>query len=414
MKEIDVCIIGAGPGGATAALKLNQLGIPSLLIDKAVFPRDKICGDALSGKVVTILKRIDPKYVEAFDKFKKIHVNCWGIKYISPNQYELDIPFNPKYNPATDTTPAYVSKRLDFDNFLVDQVKECPLVELQEGVAITEFEKTKEGYIISDKSGSYQVKCKILLVANGAYSAFTRKEAGIVKENLHYAGGIRAYYEGVDNLDKDNFIELHFLKEFLPGYLWIFPLPNGQANVGAGMLSEEIVKNKVKLKESMLDLLQNHPKLKDRFKNAKLIGKIQGFGLPLGSKKRSISGDNYMLLGDAASLIDPFSGEGIGNALYCGFYAGLQVERCLKEQNYSAQFMKKYDDDIERVMGRELRFSHKLQMILFKYPWLFNLLSRIAYSSRNLQEALSIMFMDMDSRESVLKPSFYFKNLFKR
>ncbi len=412
MKEIDVCIIGAGPGGATAALKLNQLGIPSLLIDKAVFPRDKVCGDALSGKVMTILRRIDPKYVEAFDKIDKVHINCWGIKYISPNQYELDIPYDPKYNIETDAAPGYVSKRIDFDNFLVEQVKACPLVELKEGVAITAFEKTKEGYIISDKSGEYKVKCKILLVANGAYSAFTRKEAGIVKENMHYSGGIRAYYEGVDNFHKDNFIELHFLKEFLPGYLWVFPLPNGQANVGAGMLSEEIVNKKVNLKESMLHLLENHPRFKERFKNAKLMGKIQGFGLPLGSKKRPISGDNYMLLGDAASLIDPFTGEGIGNAIYCGFYAGLQVERCLKEQKFSAQFMKQYDVDIERVLGRELRFSRKLQMILFKYPWLFNIISRIAYSSRNLQEALSVMFMD--SRESVLKPSFYFKNLFKR
>jgi flavin-dependent dehydrogenase len=57
--ETKVCIIGAGPGGATAALQLAQLGIECIVVDKAVFPRDKVCGDGLSGKVLTLLERID-------------------------------------------------------------------------------------------------------------------------------------------------------------------------------------------------------------------------------------------------------------------------------------------------------------------------------------------------------------------
>ena len=66
MIETDVCIVGAGPGGAAAALKLSYLGIPCLILDKATFPRDKVCGDTVSGKVTTLLGRLDPAMLNRF------------------------------------------------------------------------------------------------------------------------------------------------------------------------------------------------------------------------------------------------------------------------------------------------------------------------------------------------------------
>ena len=67
MIQADVCIVGAGPGGAATALKLSYLGIPSILIDKATFPRDKVCGDAISGKVTTLMSRLDPDMLKRFN-----------------------------------------------------------------------------------------------------------------------------------------------------------------------------------------------------------------------------------------------------------------------------------------------------------------------------------------------------------
>jgi flavin-dependent dehydrogenase len=107
----------------------------------------------------------------------------------------------------------------------------------------------------------------------------------------------------------------------LPGYFLIFPVPNGQANVGIGMLSKYVSKNQINLKKLMLVVLES-PKFKKRFKNAKLQTKIHGWGLPLGSKKnRSISEERFLLVGDAASVIDPFTGEGIGIAMFTGKWA---------------------------------------------------------------------------------------------
>ena len=118
MIKADVCIVGAGPGGAATALKLSYLGIPCILIDKADFPRDKVCGDAISGKVTTLLNRLDPAIMQRFNE-ESTQIDVWGIRFVAPNMKELDIPFKPNYVKDVKSAPGYVSKRMDFDNFLI-------------------------------------------------------------------------------------------------------------------------------------------------------------------------------------------------------------------------------------------------------------------------------------------------------
>lgn len=232
MHETDVCILGAGPAGATAALHLATKGIPSLLIDKAVFPRDKVCGDALSGKVVNELRRISPE-LPALLGAQQEALPSWGIHFISPGGQKLSVPFKYDYRPEQDVPAGYISKRVDFDNFLIEQVRQRPEVELWEGVALHKYERTAQGgFVLSDKQGQPLVQARLLLVANGAQSGFTRHVAGLEQEPEHYCAGLRAYYRGVAGMDADNFIELHFFRDFLPGYLWVFPLPGGRRTWG--------------------------------------------------------------------------------------------------------------------------------------------------------------------------------------
>jgi flavin-dependent dehydrogenase len=227
----------------------------------------------------------------------------------------------------------------------------------------------------------------------------------------HYCGGIRAYYKNVSGMHAQNFIELHFINELLPGYFWIFPLPNGMANVGAGMLTKSISKKKVNLKEAMLNAIKDNSTIKNRFANAELIGKIEGWGLPLGSKKRKLSADNILLCGDAASLIDPFSGEGISNAMYSGMRAAEKAEAALQQNNFSAPSLKEYDDIVYNRLWNELRLSHTLQK-LCNYPRLFNFVVNKANKNKTVSETISSMFDDVDLRKKFRQPSFYFKLLF--
>ena len=409
---MDICILGAGPGGATAALHLANAGHRCLLLDRAAFPRDKVCGDALSGKVINELKRIAPG-LHARLAATPLQIPSWGIDFIAPNGRKLGIPFKPKFDKTTDHPAGHVAKRIDFDNFLVEEVRQRPEIDFRENVDVARTERTEGGWQLFDKAGQLITDCRLLLVANGAQSEFARKVAGHALEPNHHCAGLRTYYQNVRGLSEDNFIELHFIKDFLPGYLWIFPLPNGQANVGVGMLSKAVADKKVNLRQRLDEMIATHPTLAPRFAQAERLGPVRGFGLPLGSKRRPLSGAGYCLLGDAGSLIDPFSGEGISHAMVSGRHAAVWATEALKANDFSPEFLKSYDRAVYNRLGQELRLSRAMQRLL-NFPSLFNIVANRAAKNPTLAETLSMMFMDLDLRERLRQPSFYFKLLFGR
>lgn len=410
MIETTVCIIGAGPGGAAAALQLARLNTACVVIDKAVFPRDKVCGDGLSGKVLKVLGDIDPDMALRFRDLQD-KVGSWGVTFVAPGRQEMEVAYKPGFDSRMDEPAGFVCKRLHFDQFLYEELKRRPEIRLYEGVAIEKHELLEDGYLVSDASGSFQVKAQLLIVANGAHSTFTKEVAGIRMEPSYYAAGVRAYYKNVRGLHRDNFIELHFLKPLLPGYLWIFPLPNGEANVGLDMISQVVREKKLNLKRLLTETLRDDPVFRERFRDAEMISSVEGYGLPLGSKKRKLSGERYMLVGDAAYLVDPFSGEGIGNALYAGRIAGQQAATAVEAGEYSAARLSAYDQEVYRILGAELQLSTRLQKLV-RYPWLFNLLMRIGTRNQPLQELISCMFDEVDLRKKLARPSFYLKLLF--
>jgi geranylgeranyl reductase family protein len=405
MNNAKILIIGAGPGGTTAALQLAKLGIKCTIVDKAIFPRDKVCGDGLSAKVVSLMQRLDEGMMVDFKALVNENLPSWGIKFIAPNGFDLEIPFHQNYKTTTDLPAGYVSKRIDFDNFLVNQIRNNPNIDLIENLTLTDFEKTKNGYIFTNKDKSVLIETDLVLIANGANSQFSKTIGNIERERKHYCAGVRGYYKNVKGNHDYGFIELHFFKSLLPGYFWIFPLPNGMSNVGVVMDSQKISDKKVNLKKELLRLIEEEPSLKTRFAEATLESKIEGWGLPIGSKRRKVSGDNFMLVGDAAYFVDPFSGEGIGNAMYSGMYAANQVKRCLEKNDFSADFLKQYDTDIYRVLGQEFQLSRKLQQLL-NYPFLFNTFAKLANRNKRIGELMSSMFLDMNLREKLLSPKF--------
>jgi len=411
MKPTDIVIIGAGPAGCSTSLFLAKNKIPHTIIDKAIFPRDKVCGDALSGKVVYVMKQLNTEMIDDYSNNSNQFMPSWGVKFVAPNGKSIDIPFKSDVSKETHA-PGFISKRIDFDASLFNKLDKN-YANVLDGNKLLDVIKTDDGITIQleNNQESFEIKnIKMLIGAEGDRSLVAKKLSDIKKENDHYCAGIRAYYEGVTELHHQNFIELHFLEELLPGYFWIFPLPNGQANVGAGMLSSSVSAKKVNLKQDMLRAIANNPKIKHRFANAKLVNNIQGWGLPLGSKKRIISGNNFLLTGDAASLIDPFTGEGIGNAMYSGMLAAAHIQNCIIQNNFTAEFNQTYDNAFYDRQWDELKLSHTMQK-LCKYPWLFNFVVNKANKNKALRETISCMFEDLDLRAKLRNPLFYVKLL---
>ena len=411
MKNSDIVIIGAGPAGCATSLFLAKHQIAHTIIDKAVFPRDKVCGDALSGKVVYVMNQLDKKMIYDYDANPKQFLPSWGVKFAAPNGKSIDIPFKSDMSKESHA-PGFISKRIDFDATMFNRLDKdyAHGIDAAELIDIETNGSLKSITYKKDNTTQSISGIKLLVGAEGDRSIVAKKFSDITKDNDHYCAGIRAYYKGVTDMHPQNFIELHFLEELLPGYFWIFPLPNGMSNVGAGMLSSSVSKKKVNLKQDMLRAIANNPNIKERFANAELQGKIQGWGLPLGSKKRKISGDGFLLVGDAAALIDPFTGEGIGNAMYSGMLAAAHIKNCVEQNKFDDAFNAAYDKAFYDRQWDELKLSHTMQK-LCKYPWLFNLVVNKANKNKALRETISCMFEDLDLRAKLRNPLFYFKLL---
>lgn len=406
----DICILGGGPGGCATALQLAQHGVEAVLVEKASFPRDKVCGDALSGKVMRTLERLDAE-LAAQVKRDTHAMPSWGVTFVAPSGRSLRVPFS--RSTGLGEAPGVILPRLQFDDLLFQRTKKAQGITVLEGTSAKAFERTTAGWTVtledrahkSDPVGS-TVQCSLIIDASGANSPFARHVAHLAMEPRHHAAGVRAYYSGVKGLDPQGFIELIFLKDLLPGYLWVFPLPGGRANVGLGLRSDVVKSRRVDLKTLLTKLLAEHPQLRDRFDGATLEGGIQGMGLPLASKRRKLSGDGYLLVGDAGHLIDPFTGEGISHAMISGVYAADVAHEAIAENDLAATRLHAYDARVWRRLGKELAISTRLQQ-LANQAWLFDFVVDRANSNPALADTISSMFTDLDLRERLKRPGFY-------
>ncbi len=361
LEEYDVIIAGAGPAGCACALALKDAGLKVALLDKETFPRDKVCGDAIPGRAVKVLKSISPAFANAFADFP---AKCATRK--------TQLHFKGKRSEFTWVLEAYTCARMEFDNFLFTLVKENTATHIFTDTQVAAIDIYDSGATATLKDGR-QLKAAIVVGADGAHSIIAKQLTARTLDREHHIGSVRAYYKNVAGLQSDT-TELYFDKRYLPSYLWVFPLPNNTCNVGFGMLSSEIVKQKINIKKTFYDFINGTPGLAARFKNAEQVSALEGFGLPLGSKRVPMSGSRFMLAGDAASLIDPFSGDGIGNAMVSGQAAAMQAIKCFQQNNFSAAHMLQYDAAVHSKLGKELKTHTTAQRALSRMPILLDIL----------------------------------------
>ena len=165
MLKRDVCIIGAGPGGIVTALFLAKKGIPSTIIEKTKFPRDKICGDAFSGKVSWVLRKLDLKFEQEVVS-QKFQLASWGVKFFGTENNELKVHFKLNYNSSTDKAPGFIASRMDFDNFLFEKAKENELIEIVEEINLTVFERKDNSIVCATKDRSFEIESKSVNLKN--------------------------------------------------------------------------------------------------------------------------------------------------------------------------------------------------------------------------------------------------------
>jgi len=429
----DAIVVGGGPGGSSAAGYLAMAGKSVLLLEKGVWPRDKICGDAVGGKSLSHVKALGVK--ETLERSP--HFRVTGIKFSSPKGNTVRVAL-----PEEDVQrleAGYALPRIQFDHLLFDR---CQQLVRENGGMVVQDCAVKD--VLFDDGGGgddpglgtgNQRHAKGVVVTIGGRKGeqrtyFSREIVGaagyqcpvakaVVKEsfseemvdNTHYCGGYREYWRDVEGCSGGiGDIEIHFVDSIIPGYFWIFPVSEDVVNVGVGMVINLLKKEKKKLKALQKDVIENHPLFKQRFANSEMIeGSGKGWQLPFGSPRkkeknqpRRASMNGIRLVGDSASLVDPFSGEGVGNALVTGELAANHI--------LAGKSPKQYQEEMWAMLGPELTNSYRMQKLSRK-KWLLNWFVGKASKKPVIQEMMTEMIASKEAQENLHSPWFMFKTL---
>jgi len=401
MEEFDVIVVGGGPSGSSCTMFLSKAGRKVLLLDRARFPRDKTCGDGISGRSVGILDELG-----LLGQFKgKEHQDMFGVTFSSP-----DGTVAPISSGKGGRAPGFVCRREVFDDVVFQNAKKTAARAI-EGFFVKDLvmDNGRVAGVKGDLEGKEtEFRAKVVVGADGAGSVVARKLGARNDDDDHLCAGMRCYYEGVEGMADQ--IELHFVKEALPGYFWIFPLPGKKANVGIGVMVRDMKKKRLNLQKLMSDVIERNPVFKERFRNAKRVTDPKGWMLPFATKRLKLAYDGCVLLGDAASLIDPFTGEGIGNALSSGKYASEAIVAAFDKNDFSEAALSVYPKALLANIGNEVDTNYRMQK-MSRNPFLLNLVIGKAKRSKEIQSVVSAAILDPNNHKKLIDPMFFLRAL---
>ncbi len=410
-SAFDVIVVGGGPGGSGAAGYMAMKGLKVLLLEKAIWPRDKTCGDAVGGKSLKHVEELGVKLTLE----QTPHFRVDSIVFGGPNGKEVRIALPEEE--FENREAGYSLPRRQFDTILFRNANEKVL---DSGGAVIQNFTVKEVHIEGDAvkgiSGIHDGESlhytAALTIGAGGYNcpvarAITAHHDEPMVDKMHYCGAYREYWTGVKGCgDWTGAIEIHFIEGVLPGYFWIFPVGDGVVNVGIGMVIGEMDKQKVKLRGLQDWVINESPKFKKRFANAKMVEKSgRGWQLPFGSPRkkppsfqpRRIAMAGAMCIGDAASLVDPFTGEGIGNALLSAKLASTIFDAEIHKEGFTSESAVEYQHKLWKTLSPEFTNSYKLQRLV-RRKWLMNWFISKATTKVELQHALTDMISSKEAQ----------------
>jgi len=334
-RQADVIVVGAGPAGASTAYHLANAGLDVLVLEKASFPRDKICGDGLTPRAVRQLVSM------GLDLDAPGWQRNKGLRIVGAG-HRIELPW-----PDLATFPAYgmVRTRSDLDELLARHAEKAG-ARLMERTAVTGpviDERTGRVTGVSAKPvddsgrkvGDVETYSAPVVVACDGVSARLATSLGVVRrENRPMGVAVRAYYETPRHDDEwmESWLELWDgepnRSNLLPGYGWIFGVGDGTANVGLGILNTSSAFQNVDYKDVLRRWLAHTPEGWG-FRDENLVGRIGSAALPMGFNRKPHYTRGVLLVGDSGGMVNPFNGEGIDYALEAGHMAADTIVQAL-------------------------------------------------------------------------------------
>jgi geranylgeranyl reductase family protein len=324
----DVAVVGAGPAGSAAAFWLAKAGWRVVVAEQKHFPRPKTCGDGLTPRAVRQLVDMGlGSFLESKHKFR-------GLRAIASNR-SLELAWPP--HPGL-PSHGYVVERKVLDFAVAEAARAQGAHFLFGHRASPWLDENGElaGVLVEDGSSARQLRLKAsyVIVADGSNSRVGRELGAKRDKSLPLGLAQRGYWQ--TSRPADSWIESHLeladpSGRIIPGYGWVFPMGNGLANVGIGVLSAPRGLNTNRLLANFV------ASVKDRWGlSAEPVALPTGGKLPMGLSVRPVIGKRHLLVGDAAGSINPFNGEGIAYAYETGRLAAWAVGHALARGDSAA------------------------------------------------------------------------------
>jgi geranylgeranyl reductase family protein len=346
----DVVVVGAGPAGTAAAIELREAGRSVIVIDKAVFPRDKCCGDGLTTLALRELDHLglDPGTItDWFD--------VQGVALRSPSGREVVVrlPTTGKYSA--------VAPRLQLDDALV-QLARTHGADIRDGHGFQRLVEHSDHVTVS--ADGLEIDARYVVAADGMWSP-VRKALGVNESG--YLGewhGFRQYGRNVTGPASEQ-LYVWFEPDLLPGYAWSFPLPNGRVNIGFGVLRGAGRKGR-EMNELWIDLLRR-PHIVDALgPGFELEERHTAWPIPARIDHAVLTSGRVFFTGDAAMATDVMTGEGIGQALLTGRLAAEAIVAAGATRPDDASRL--YRANVSHHLVADHRMSVVLGSILAR-PW---------------------------------------------
>ena len=347
-SDCDVLVVGAGPAGIAAAVHLHHAGRDVVVVDKAVFPRDKCCGDGLTTLALRELEAIGlrPERVDGW-------FDVDGAWLRSPGGLEVHVPL------PTNGRYAAVAPRLTLDHALVTHARAAG-VPVYDGSGFASIAGDGPDLVTVTLDDGTVVRARYVIAADGMWSP-VRKAVGATIDG--YRGewhAFRQYASNVTGPAADRLI-VWFEADLLPGYAWSFPLPGNRANIGFGVLRDGS-RRVQDMADLWRDLLERPHVVAALGAGFELEGRHTAWPIPARVDEITLTSGRTLFVGDAAAATDVMTGEGIGQALLTGRLAAEAIVAAGALQ--PAVAAETYEASVEHELFADHRMSKRLGRVL--------------------------------------------------
>ncbi len=392
----DVIVIGAGPAGSAAACFLARRGVRTLLLDKTTFPRDKTCGDAISYRAMQVIEDMG-----ALDAVRAVAQPITHVRFVAPDGRQVSRPLPPhaRYDSIL------VAPRLQLDD-LLKQAAEQAGTSLRENAAVESYTPGADGVQVT-LAGGERLRARLVILATGANTALLKRQGILPKLPLTMLAA-RGYAR---HLQADpHEILFNYDRMALPAYGWVFPLPAGRANVGAGFYRVGPRRRQMPAtaRQSLADYLHN-PLVEAALGGQTDLDEVKSYPLRVDFLKAPKTAPGALIVGEAAGLVNPLTGEGIDYALESGALAAEWATGMLAAGDFGARRRNGYARALQKHFAHSFRYHAFFRDTLFTYPELLNRALALAERDPAFMEHLLNAALGILDPAKILAPRFLWR-----